>query len=68
MTVNRVKQLYLQGKPSFGTWVSFPTPAAVEVAALAGFDFVRMDAYHGSANPETLENMIRTAYAHNVTP
>ena len=66
--VNRVKQLYLAGKPSFGTYVTFPAPAAVEVAALAGFDFVRLDAYHINYNPETLENMIRTAYAHNMTP
>lgn len=68
MSVNRVQQQYQAGKPSFGTYITFPTSAAVEVAALAGFDFVRLDSYHISYNPETLENMIRTAYAHNVTP
>lgn len=66
--LNRVKQLYLARKASFGTYVTFPTPAVVEVAALSGLDFVRMDAYHVNYNPETLENMIRTAYAHKVTP
>lgn len=68
MTANRVKQLYREGKPSFGTYITLPSAAMVEVAALAGFDFVRMDAYHINYNPETLENMVRTAYAHNVTP
>src|SRR5438067_9216230 len=65
---NRVKQLYRAGKPSFGTYVTFPTAAMVEVAGLAGFDFVRLDAYHVAYNPETLENMIRAAYAHDLTP
>lgn len=66
--LNRVKQLYRVGKPAYGTYVSLPAPALVEVAALAGFDFVRLDAYHVAFNPETLENMIRTAYAHGITP
>src|SRR5947209_19368396 len=65
---NRVKQLYREGKPSFGTYVTFPAAAMVEVAALSGFDFVRLDPYHIAYNPETLENMIRTAYAHDLTP
>jgi 4-hydroxy-2-oxoheptanedioate aldolase len=68
VTTNRIKQLYLEGKPSFGTYVTFPSAAMVEVAALSGFDFVRLDSYHINYNAETLENMIRTAYAHNVTP
>ena len=68
MNANRVKQLYREGKPSFGTYVTVPSAAIVEVAALAGFDFVRLDAYHIHFNPETLENMVRTAYAHGVTP
>lgn len=67
MTANRVKQLYREGRPSFGTYVTFPSAAMVEVAALAGFDFVRLDAYHINYNPETLENMVRAAYAHNLT-
>jgi len=66
--LNRVKQRYQARQPAFGTYVTLPTPAVVEVAALAGFDFVRLDAYHVAYNPETLENMIRAAYAHGVTP
>lgn len=65
---NRVKQLYSAGKPAFGTYVTYPAPAAVEVAALAGFDFVRIDAYHIAFDPETVQAMVHAAYAHGVTP
>jgi 4-hydroxy-2-oxoheptanedioate aldolase len=65
---NRVKQLYEQGKPSFGTFVVFPSPVAVEAMALAGLDFVVLDGYLASYNDETLESMIQAAYSHNVTP
>src|SRR5262249_39470880 len=68
MNRNRVKQLYRAGKPSFGTYVTFPTAAMGEVAGLAGFGFVRLGPYHVACHPETLENMIRTAYAHDLTP
>jgi 4-hydroxy-2-oxoheptanedioate aldolase len=53
---------------AFGTDITLQTPAAVEVAALAGFDFIRLDAYHVSYDPETLENMVRAAYSHGITP
>lgn len=65
---NRVKQKYSQDQIACGTYITYPTPAACEVAAISGLDFVRLDAYHVGFNPETLENMIRTAYAHDVTP
>lgn len=65
---NRVKQLYGEGKTSFGIYVTLPTTAIVEVAALSGLDFVRFDAYHIPFNAETLADMVRTAYAHGLTP
>lgn len=66
--LNRVKQLYQDGKVALGCYVTFPTPAIVDVAAHAGLDFVRLDTYHYGFNPETLENIIRTAYSYDVTP
>jgi 2-keto-3-deoxy-L-rhamnonate aldolase RhmA len=68
VVANRVRQLYESGKPAFGTYVVLPTPASVEIAALAGFDFVRIDAYHIGFNPETLQAMVSAAYAANMTP
>ncbi|MCW5852433.1 MAG: hypothetical protein KIT87_20330 [Anaerolineae bacterium] len=66
--LNRVKQLYLDGKVAVGCYITFPTPAIVDVAANSGLDFVRLDAYHYGFNPETLENIIRATYSYNVTP
>jgi len=68
MTSNRVLKNIRAGVPSFGTYITFPSPASVEVAAIAGFDFARLDQYHIGYNPETLENMIRTCYAYDITP
>jgi 4-hydroxy-2-oxoheptanedioate aldolase len=68
MNTNRVKQKYRNNETAFGTYITYPTAAAVEVAAISGLDFVRLDAYHIGFNPETLENMIRTAYGHQITP
>lgn len=65
---NRVKEKYLAGQVSFGTYVTYATPAAVEVPAIAGLDFVRLDPYHTGYNPETLAAMITSAYSHQVTP
>ena len=65
--VNLVKRNCLDGKPSIGTYVTL-SPAAVEIAAVAGFDFVRLDPYHVPCTVETLANMVRAAFAHGVTP
>jgi 2-keto-3-deoxy-L-rhamnonate aldolase RhmA len=65
---NRVKGLYTQGQSAFGTYILLPAPACVEIAAISGFDFVRIDAYHTAVNPETLQAMVTTAYAYNLTP
>ena len=65
---NRVKALYSSGGTAFGTYILLPAPACVEVAAISGFDFVRIDAYHTAVNPETLQAMVTAAYAFNITP
>lgn len=66
--MNRVRALYENDDVAYGTYITFPTTAVVEVAALGGLDFVRLDAYHIAFNGETLQDMIRTAYAHEITP
>ena len=68
MAVNRVMELYRQKKPSFGTYISIQAPLAIEAAASAGMDFVRIDSYKHRYNPENLDNMIRTALSYGVTP
>ena len=65
---NRVRELYRERKPSFGTYITIQTPLAVEAAAAAGMDFVRIDSYKHRYNPENLDNMIRTSLSYGVTP
>ena len=68
MQSNALRTKLAAGSTVFGTYVAIPSPAVVETLALAGLDFVRMDPYHVAFNRETLENMVRAAYAHGITP
>jgi 4-hydroxy-2-oxoheptanedioate aldolase len=68
MRPNLLKQKLLRGETVFGLFCSIPAPASVELAGAAGFDFVIIDTEHTLVNPETLENMLRTAEAVGITP
>lgn len=68
MFENRVRRAVREGRPAFGTYIRSGSAAAVEIAAQAGLDFVRFDAYHSGYNPETLHTQIRTALMMGVTP
>ncbi|NWG14880.1 MAG: hypothetical protein HXY20_15255 [Acidobacteria bacterium] len=68
MRKNTVKASLVAGEPVVGCFVTIPAPTAVEVAAAAGFDFIIIDAEHGSADLETVENMIRAAETFDCVP
>jgi 4-hydroxy-2-oxoheptanedioate aldolase len=53
-----------------GTMSISSHPAVIEMLGFAGFDFVVIDTEHGSAAPSSteLENLIRAAYAADITP
>lgn len=65
---NRIRAAAGAGRTAFGIYVTQPAPALVEVAAAAGLDFVRIDAYHGALSSETIAALIRAAYAAGVCP
>jgi len=52
----------------FGTFVQIPSPAVVELAGYAGFDFVIIDFEHGPLGIETATNMVRAANACGTSP
>jgi 4-hydroxy-2-oxoheptanedioate aldolase len=59
----------LKTKPElFGTFVQIPSPAVVELAGYAGFDFVIIDFEHGPLGIETATNMVRAANASKASP
>ncbi len=58
MRENHVKRLLKAGKPSVGTWLSFPSPQAVELLAGAGFDWLTVDWEHNAISIETVGLMM----------
>ncbi|MDH4376216.1 MAG: aldolase/citrate lyase family protein [Ramlibacter sp.] len=51
-----------------GLFCGLPSPAMVEMAAFAGFDFVVIDNEHGTASIETTEHLLRAARATGIVP
>ena len=48
--------------------MKFTDPVAVEIMGFAGFDFVIIDAEHGSISMQSAQNMIISAETANITP
>ncbi|NVL31347.1 siderophore biosynthesis protein SbnG, partial [Pseudomonas syringae pv. actinidiae] len=68
LRTNTLKSKLGSGQPVYGLISSIPAPAAIELIAEAGFDFVIIDMEHVLINPETVENMIRVAESYDLTP
>ncbi|EGH45397.1 HpcH/HpaI aldolase, partial [Pseudomonas syringae pv. pisi str. 1704B] len=68
LRTNALKSRIADGQPAHGVISSIPAPAAIELIAEAGFDFVIIDMEHVLINPETVENMIRVAESYDLTP
>lgn len=63
---NRLREL-LDEKPSaLGTFITFGDPISVELAGLAGFDFVVIECEHAGLNLETVQNHLRTARSRGI--
>jgi len=61
-----LKQRFAARDNLVGCFMTMPSPALVEVAGFAGFDFVVLDAEHGVAGVETLEHLMRAAASASV--
>jgi 4-hydroxy-2-oxoheptanedioate aldolase len=60
---NPIKAKLRAGERVLGCFVPIPSPEIVEICALAGFDFVLLDAEHGPISPESAYPMILAAEA-----
>ena len=59
----------LEKKPFIiGPFMKSHDPALVEIAGLAGFDFVILDMEHGPVSYETLQHLVRAAEARQIIP
>ena len=63
---NVVKQKLRNGEVVMGIFNPMPSPDVVEILALAGFDFVLLDAEHGRISPDDAYPMILAAEARDV--
>ncbi|MDG1731260.1 MAG: aldolase/citrate lyase family protein [Algibacter sp.] len=68
MKRNAIKDTLLKGKTVFGPFCKIQDPTMIEIAALAGFDFVILDMEHGPFSIESVQNLIRAAEAKGITP
>ena len=64
--INPVKETLQQGGIALGVFVPMPSPEVVEVLALAGFDYMLLDAEHGRISPENAYPLILAAEARGV--
>jgi len=68
LAVNRVRQAYREGRPSFGVYARIPSPATIALLAFAGLDFVRIDLVENHLSLEQIQTMIRAARGEGITP
>ena len=61
MRENTLKQKLQAGNPVFGSMITFPSPAVVEMLGFLGYDWVLIDNEHGSITVDVAEDMIRAA-------
>ncbi|HET7451434.1 MAG TPA: aldolase/citrate lyase family protein, partial [Thermoanaerobaculia bacterium] len=54
------------GERLLGCFLTWPVAGAVELLALAGFDFVVIDVEHGFHDIESIENLVRAADAGSI--
>ncbi len=59
-------KLLTSERPLLGSFIGIPSPPLIEMLGYAGYDFVILDAEHGTFSPESIEECLRAATAVNV--
>ena len=68
MRKNTLKKKLAAGEAAFGLLFTIPTPQLVETVGYMGYDWVTIDARHGSIIPADLEPMIIAAELSGLAP
>lgn len=66
MSVNKVKQLWSQGKPVLHGWLSIGNPFTAEIMAAQGYDAISIDMQHGALDYGAALPMIQAMRASGV--
>ena len=67
MNSNAILMRSREGKKATGCTLMFASADLVELAGIAGFDFVHLDGEHGTFSPESVDAMCRAAEAAGLT-
>ena len=67
MRETRLKRLWKQGRTGFGLWVTLEAPSVTEIAAVAGLDWVVIDAEHGHLDYRDILEHLRAAGNRDIT-
>jgi 4-hydroxy-2-oxoheptanedioate aldolase len=65
---NRIRRAFAEGRSALGMFIMTPSPALVEMAGHAGFEFVILDMEHGVAGPDIVEHLVRAVETADTTP
>lgn len=57
--MDSLRDLWGQGKPTFGGWLGIPSTESAESAARAGFEYVCVDNQHGAVDYQVTASMIQ---------
>lgn len=68
IATNRMKAKIEAGEPAFGVSITFPAPELAEMLGQAGFDWIMIDAEHGSHDPLSVYEMSLACELHGLTP
>ena len=66
--LNGLRSRLENGQTVFGPFMKLGSPEVVEIAGLAGFDFVILDTEHGPLTSETIQDLVRAAEVVRVSP
>jgi 4-hydroxy-2-oxoheptanedioate aldolase len=68
MRTNTTKAKLKAGETVLGSFVRTPDPSIIEFLGYQGWDFLTIDAEHGTIDPQQCEQMVRAAELTGVTP
>jgi len=66
--MNRLKQLWQDGKPAINGWLAIPSGFSAEVMAQAGWDSVTVDLQHGVQDYQSMVQCFQAMQVHPVLP
>ena len=62
----KLREKMANGDPFYGLYISLADPTTIELAAMAGFDMIRIDLEHSLFSQSELRELIRTSTALNL--